>query len=320
MPKKSTTKGTIIDDTPKKSTTKATIIDDIRRVLKLDGYRKTYLAEHIRGLIRIYGLGGIKSDGALGLLYDILFIDNITTNHFSQFQEMWTHRSSELPEHVEWWSVFRAFVRDCFNTTRDQMNRFYRESHPKAAAGTKWFPQPAKMEAPKPDVGTPPIQIRVQLKRGLPAGGGQWDAAAPGNPSNALAPPDPTTGSPPPHVTATPPTDSPPATLPATDGPPATLPATDGPPATLPATDAPPATPPPTDGRPATPPPTDGPPDGPPTTTPTLDGPPVLSGGLSGTGSAAAAMPVALEPSSKGRKRSGGHLKRRQSLRAKRQR
>ena len=122
---------------PKKNISKPTINDDIKRVLQLDGYQKTYLAEHIQGLIWIYGLRGIKSDGLLGLLYDILFIDNIITDHFSQFQEMWTHRFSEFPEHVEWWSIFRAFVRDYFSKTREQMNQFYRVSHTQAPASTK---------------------------------------------------------------------------------------------------------------------------------------------------------------------------------------
>ena len=165
----------------RKDPSKPTLNDEIGRLLLLDGYRKTYLAEHIRGLIRIYGLHGIKSDGALGLLYDILFIDNITTDHFSRFQGMWIHRYSVVPEHVEWWSVFRAFVRDCFNKTREQMNRFYRESHPDAPNDTKWFPQPAKMEPPRPDVATPPIQIAMQSKRGPPDVGADDDRAAAGN-------------------------------------------------------------------------------------------------------------------------------------------
>jgi len=166
---------------PKKIALKPTINNDIKRVLQLDGYRKTYLAEHIRGLIRIYGLRGINSDGLLGLLYDILFIDNITTDHFSQFQEMWTHRSSEVPEHMEWWSVFRAFVCSCLSKTHEQMNRFYQMSHPQAPTSTKWFPQPAKMEAPRPNMAAPPIQIVVQLKRELPGSEAHADAAATGN-------------------------------------------------------------------------------------------------------------------------------------------
>jgi hypothetical protein len=84
---------------------------------------------------------------------------------------------------VEWWSVFRAFVRDCFNKTREQMNRFYRESHPDAPGGTKWFPQPAKMEPPRPAVATPPIQIAVQPKRGAPSGGDGDRGDSPESPS-----------------------------------------------------------------------------------------------------------------------------------------
>jgi hypothetical protein len=101
---------------PKNNASQPTLNDDIRRVLLLNGYRKTYIASHIRALIRIYGLAGIKSDGTTGLMFDILFIDNITTDHFGQFQELWPeHRASddlENPEHQEWWKVFRGFLRD----------------------------------------------------------------------------------------------------------------------------------------------------------------------------------------------------------------
>jgi hypothetical protein len=151
---------------PKSNSSKATLNDDIRRVLLLDGYRKTYLASHIRGLIRTYGLAGIKSDGATGLMFDILFIDNVTTHHFGQFQKLWPeHRASDGPdsddpEHQEWWKVFRGFLRDCFNKTRVHMNRYFRESHPTAPAKKNWFPRPPKMTPPKPDLGTPPIVIK----------------------------------------------------------------------------------------------------------------------------------------------------------------
>ena len=78
----------------------------------LHGYRKTYHAEHIRGLISIYGLRGLKLDGAFGLVYDIIVIDNITTDHFGQFQEMWGHHDSEERVYKEWWRVFRWCLQD----------------------------------------------------------------------------------------------------------------------------------------------------------------------------------------------------------------
>jgi len=149
---------------PKKNPEQITRADDFKRVLRLSGYRRRYIAIHIRALIRIYGLRGMKSDGTVGLMYDILFVDNITTHHFEQFQPMWPeHRSSDDtddPEHEEWWKVFRGFLRDCFTKARVQMNKYFRKSHPEAPRKKNWFPRPAKMETPKPDLGTPPIAIK----------------------------------------------------------------------------------------------------------------------------------------------------------------
>ena len=155
---------------PRKDLTKPSLNDEVEQVLLLKGYQKTFLAEHIRGLISIYGLRGVKSDGAFGLMYDILFIDNITTDHFSQFQWMWGHHDSKEPQYDLWWSVFRKFLRDCFNKSREQLNRYFRESHPDAPHGTKWFPPPAKMAPPKADFGlTPPVAIStVNIKKRSP--------------------------------------------------------------------------------------------------------------------------------------------------------
>ena len=91
---------------PRSDPSEPTISDEISRVLLLEGHRKTYIADHIRALIRIYGLAGMKSDGMVGLMFDILFIDNTTTDHFGKFQEFWPeYRPSDdldNPEHREW--------------------------------------------------------------------------------------------------------------------------------------------------------------------------------------------------------------------------
>ena len=162
---------------PKKDPSQNTTNDDIKRLLHLDGYRKTYLAEHIRALIRMYGLEGMKSHGTTGLFYDILFIDNITTEHFRRFQAMWELRLSTLPEPKKWWDTFKAFVRDCFNKAREQMNHYYRESNAVAIPGSRWFPRPAKMQPPRPDLGTPPLVIaqsprKRKLDLAIPTAGG----------------------------------------------------------------------------------------------------------------------------------------------------
>ena len=150
---------------PKKDPSQKTTNDDIKSLLHLNGYRKTYLAEHIRALIRIYGLEGMKSHGTTGLFYDILFLDTITAHHFQQFQGMWELRLSTLPEHKKWWDAFKAFVRDCFNKARQQTNRYYKKSGAVPIPGRRWFPQPAKMQPPRPDLGTPPLMISESSRK-----------------------------------------------------------------------------------------------------------------------------------------------------------
>ena len=150
---------------PRKDLSKPTLIEDVQRVLLLDNYRKKYLAERVRGLISIYGLRGLKSHGTFGLMYDIMFIDNITTVHFRQFQRMWGHHDSKEQEYQEWWRVFKDFLRDCFNKARQQMNRYFRDSYPNSTR-KNWFPPKPKMAPPKPDLGTPPVTITsVKIKK-----------------------------------------------------------------------------------------------------------------------------------------------------------
>jgi hypothetical protein len=61
----------------------------INRHLSLDRDRvKGFISEHIRGLIRIYNVCGVKHERAWVLCYDIMFLDPVTTRHFSQFQLM----------------------------------------------------------------------------------------------------------------------------------------------------------------------------------------------------------------------------------------
>jgi len=97
-------------------------------------------------------------------MFDILFVDNITTTHFKRFQQMWPeNRPTDYPDdpvHKKWWSVFRGFLLGCFTKTRVHMNKYFRACHPGARKGQNWFPRPAKMAPPKPDLGTPPIVIK----------------------------------------------------------------------------------------------------------------------------------------------------------------
>jgi len=73
-----------------KATTRAEMPTSvINRRLSLDRHHiKRFISEHIRGLIRIYNVSGVQEERAWDLFYDIIFLDPVTTRHFSQFQLM----------------------------------------------------------------------------------------------------------------------------------------------------------------------------------------------------------------------------------------
>jgi hypothetical protein len=83
-----------------------------------------FISEPIRGLIRIYNVCGVKDHRALYLFYDIIFLDPVTTRHFSQFQLMWPHRRSRSSPFQEWWAAFRTYMGQMFDKTHDQMNNW----------------------------------------------------------------------------------------------------------------------------------------------------------------------------------------------------
>jgi len=83
---------------------------------------KGFISEHICGLIRIYNVCGVKDERAWDLFYDIIFLDPVTTRHFSQFQLMWLHRRSRSSPFREWWAASRSYRGQMFDKTRDQMN------------------------------------------------------------------------------------------------------------------------------------------------------------------------------------------------------
>jgi hypothetical protein len=84
-----------------------------------------FISEHIRGLIRIYNVCGVMDARAWDLFYDIIFLDPVTTRHFSQFQLMWPHRTSRSSPFREWRAAFRSYVEQMFDKTRDQMNNWW---------------------------------------------------------------------------------------------------------------------------------------------------------------------------------------------------
>ena len=72
---------------PKKDSAETTHNDKIKH-LRLSSYSKLFMAEYVRALICIYAIGRIKDAGAIDLIYDIMFIDPVTTRYFAKFQEM----------------------------------------------------------------------------------------------------------------------------------------------------------------------------------------------------------------------------------------
>jgi len=97
----------------------------LNRRLLLDRDRiNGFISEHIRGLIRIYNVCGVKDKSACDLFYDIIFFDPVTTRHFSQCQLMWPQRRSSSSPFREWWAAFRSYMGQMFDKTRDQMNNW----------------------------------------------------------------------------------------------------------------------------------------------------------------------------------------------------
>jgi len=97
----------------------------INRRLSLDRDRiKGFISEGIRGLIRIYNVSGIQDERAWDLFYDIIFLDPVTTRHFSQFQLMWPHSRSRSLSFRQWWAAFRAYMGQMFDKTRNRMNNW----------------------------------------------------------------------------------------------------------------------------------------------------------------------------------------------------
>jgi hypothetical protein len=68
-----------------------TSVENRRLSLDRDSGTMGLITEHIRGLIRIYNVCGINDERAWDLLYNIIFLDPVTTSHISQFQLMWPH-------------------------------------------------------------------------------------------------------------------------------------------------------------------------------------------------------------------------------------
>jgi len=102
-----------------------------RRLLLDREHTKGFILEHIRRILRIYNVCGVKDERAWDLVYDIIFLEPVTTRRFSQLQLMWPHRRSRSSPFREWWAAFRSYMGQMFDTTRVQMNN-WRWDNPRA--------------------------------------------------------------------------------------------------------------------------------------------------------------------------------------------
>jgi hypothetical protein len=109
-----------------KATARATMPTSvINRCLTLDRDRiKGFISEHIRGLIQIYNVCGVKDERAWDLFYEIIFLDPVTTRHFSQVQLMWPHDRKRSSPFREWWAALHSSMGQMFDKTRDKMNNW----------------------------------------------------------------------------------------------------------------------------------------------------------------------------------------------------
>jgi len=78
-----------------------------------------FLLDHIRGLIWIYNVGGVKDERAWDHLYEIILIDPVTICHFSRFKLMWPHHSRRSSPFWDWWAAFLSYIGQMFDQTRD---------------------------------------------------------------------------------------------------------------------------------------------------------------------------------------------------------
>jgi len=85
-----------------------------RLSLDRDGI-KGLISEHVRKLIRIYNVCGVKDERAWDIFYDIIFLDAVTTRHISQFQLMWPHCGSRSSPFREWCPTFCSYMGQMFH-------------------------------------------------------------------------------------------------------------------------------------------------------------------------------------------------------------
>jgi len=97
----------------------------IYRCLTMDrDFIKEFISDHSHGLIHICDVCGVKDGRAQDCSDDIIFLDPVTTHHFSQLQLMWQDHRSRCPPCREWWVAFRSSMGQMFDKTCNQMNNW----------------------------------------------------------------------------------------------------------------------------------------------------------------------------------------------------
>jgi len=97
----------------------------INRRLLLDRDRiKGFILEHIRGVIQLYNVCGVKDESTWDLFCDTNFLDPVTTHHFSHLQLLGLHPRSRSSPFREWWAAFCLYIGQMFDKTCDQLNNW----------------------------------------------------------------------------------------------------------------------------------------------------------------------------------------------------
>jgi len=81
-----------------------------------------FILEYISGLVWIHSVCGTNIERAWDLFHDIIFLDPVTTRHFSQFQLIWPHRRSRCSSCREWWAAFHLYMGQMYDQTGGQMS------------------------------------------------------------------------------------------------------------------------------------------------------------------------------------------------------
>ena len=101
----------------------------LREVLQKDAGPGSFISQHIRALIPLYGVDRLEHAEVWELVYDILFLDPVTVRLFARFRWMWECYETDHRACEEWWDLFLRFLVEFFNEGEGQMGN-YRQNNP----------------------------------------------------------------------------------------------------------------------------------------------------------------------------------------------